>query len=76
MKKHNELSGYSSLYIFNSSIMYGGWKEKPWEIINPKNGAVLQNFDTYTEAFFACSHAGVNPEVCDLDTVNQLRGKD
>ncbi len=56
-----ELENVSGGFIFNASNISGSDPNKPWEVIDNKNGNVLDRFATKDEAIAKAQSYGSNP---------------
>ena len=75
------LEGITGGAIFNANNICGSNPEKPWEVIDDKNGMIVevcgqrQAFATKGEAIEAAERLGKNPSEVYWDQVLQMRGQ-
>lgn len=71
-----ELGNVSGGLIFNAKNISGSDPNKPWEVLDNKNGNVLARYSTRDQAVAGAAQYGANPynamEV-DWNTVTRLR---
>ncbi|MBR1740454.1 MAG: hypothetical protein IJ733_01025 [Lachnospiraceae bacterium] len=67
------LEGVSGGYIFYANGCQGSDPNRQWEVINDKNGDVIERFGTKEDAMKYAESIGESDEQVPWETVNKLR---
>lgn len=75
MKKLNDdlLEGVSGGYIFNAGDISGSVNGYPWELLDDRNGQVIDRFSNREDAIAAAGRRNMNYSEIGWDEVQRLR---